>query len=212
MPRARAVAAAWPGPSPCAWVWQGRQAGRRRRASGRAGEAFIFVTQFPLMELIGGVSVNSRDELIGGVSVNSRDFWLSVSVSPAAGGGVTPRCRRLLLFWPPPIRQILPSRLSSLGEVHHFPAGASFSRSTSGEHQRWKSRPPERVSIVGFTCSGEDGRLRFWGVSVVARLLAGEPVAVRLHGVLFCTASSGTTTATKHHHGLSWCERLRRRV
>ena len=118
-----------------------RQAGRRRRwrrASGWAGEAFIFVTQFPLMELIGGVSVNSRDELIGGVSVNSRDFWLSVSVSPAAGGGVTPRCRRLLLFWPPPIRQILPSRLSSLSEVHHFPAGASFSRSTSGEHQRWK--------------------------------------------------------------------------
>ena len=175
-------------------------AGRQAGGGERTGEAFIFVTQFPLMELIGGVSVNSRD------------FWLSVSVSPAAGGGVTPRCRRLLLFWPPPIRQILPSRLSSLGEVHHFPASASFSRSTSGEHQRWKSRPPERVSVVGFTCSSEDGRLRFWGVSVVARLLAGEPVAVRLHGVLFCTASSRTTTATKHHHGLSWCERLRRRV
>ena len=124
-----AAVAARPGPSPCtcAWAWRGRQAGRRRwRASGRVGKAFIFVTQFPLMELIGGVSVNSRDELIGGVSVNSRDFWLSVSVSPAAGGGVTPRCRRLLLFWPPPIRQILPSRLSSLGEVHHFPAAQVF--------------------------------------------------------------------------------------
>ena len=147
--RARAPPPPPPGPSPCAWQADG--------GGERTGEAFIFVTQFPLMELIGGVSVNSCDELIEGVSVNSRDFWLSVSVSPAAGGGVTPRCRRLLLFWPPPIRQILPSRLSSLGEVHHFPAGASFSRSTSGEHQRWKSRPPERVSIVGFTCSGEDG-------------------------------------------------------
>jgi hypothetical protein len=91
-------------------------------------------------------------------------------------------------------------------------SSASSSRSTSGEHQRWKSRPPERVSVVGFTCSGEDGRLRFWGVSVVARLLAGQPVAVLLHGVFFCTASSGTTTTAKHHHGFSWCERLRRRV
>ena len=60
------------------------------RAGERAGEAFIFVTQFPLMELIGGVSVNSCDELIGGVSVNSRDFWLSVSVSPTAGGRCDP--------------------------------------------------------------------------------------------------------------------------
>ena len=118
--RARAPPPPPPGPARARARGRG-EAGRRRRrrrASGRAGEAFIFVTQFPLMELIGGVSINSRDELIGGVSVNSRDFWLSVSVSPAAGGGVTPRCRRLLLFWPPPI--------SSLGEVHHFPAAQVF--------------------------------------------------------------------------------------
>jgi hypothetical protein len=194
-------------------AWRGRQAMSERTGTWRvSGWAFILSLNLSLMELIGGVSVNSHDELIGGVSVNSCDFWLSVSVSPAARGDVTPRCRWLLLLWPPPIRQILLSRLRILSEVHHFPASASSSRSTSGEHQRWKSRPPERVSVVGFTCSGEDGRLRFWGVSVVARLLAGEPVAVRLHSVLFCTASSGTTTATKHHHGLSWCERLRRRV
>ena len=150
----RARAPPWPG---LARARARGEAGRRRRrrASERTGgRGLYFVTQFPLMELIGGVSVNSCDELIGGVSVNSRDFWLSVSVSPAAGGGVTPRCHRLLLFWPPPIRQILPSRLRSLGEIHHFPASASSSRSTSGEHQRWKSRPPERVSVVGFTCSG----------------------------------------------------------
>jgi hypothetical protein len=59
------------------------------------------------------------------------------------------------------------------------------------------------------------GECRWWhdySLSVVARLLTGEPVAVPLHGVLFCTASSGTTTTAKHHHGFSWCERLRRRV
>ena len=122
--RRRRSSPARPEPMRVGVAWQAGR--RRRRASGRAGEAFIFVTQFPLIELIRGVSVNSCDELIEGVSVNSRDFWLSVSVSPAAGGGVTPRCRRLLLFWPPPIRQILPSRLSSLGEVHHFPAAQVF--------------------------------------------------------------------------------------
>ena len=204
-PARAAAAAARPGPSPCAWAWRGRQAGRRRRrrASGRAGEAFIFVTQFPLMELIGGVSVNSRDELIGGVSVNSRDFWLSVSVSPTAEGRCdpsVPSTSRLLAsaYKSNPLLSVKISWRNT-----PLSSSASSSRSTSGEHQRWKSRPPERVSVVGFTCSGEDGRLRFWGVSVVARLLAGEPVAVPLHGVLFCTASSGTTTTTKHHHGLS---------
>ena len=66
--RAAAAAAARPGPCPCAWAWAwawrgvarrgeaGRQAGGRRRASGRAGEAFIFET----------------DELIG---IDWRSFW-----------------------------------------------------------------------------------------------------------------------------------------
>ena len=193
MPHARARAAPAARPEPV-------RVARQAAASERKGEAFIFVTQFPLMELIGGVSVNSRD------------FWLSVSVSSTAGGRCDPSV--------PPASPLLASAyktnppLSVKFSWRSTPlsSSASFSRSTSGEHQRWKSRPPERVSVVGFTCSGEDGRLRFWGVSVVARLLAGEPVAVRLHGVLFCTASSGTITTTKHHHGFSWCERLRRRV
>ena len=131
---------------------------------------------------------------------------------PPQKGGVTPRCRRLLVFLASAYKTnpLLSVRFSWRSTP--LSSSASSSRSTSGEHQRWKSRPPERVSVVGFTCSGEDGRLRFWGVSVLARLLAGEPVAVLLHGVLVCTASSGTTTTTKHHHGLSWCERLRRRV
>ena len=142
----------------------------------------------------------------------SRDSWLSVSVSPTAEGRCDPSVPSASRFLAsayktnPLLSVKLPWRSTPLS------SSASSSRSTSGEHQRWKSRPPERVSVVGFTCSGEDGRLRFWGVSVVARLLAGEPVAVPLHGVLFCTASSGTTTTAKHHHGFSWCERLRRRV
>ena len=41
---------------------------------------------------------------------------------PPQKGGVTPRCRRLLVFWSLAIKQILSSRLISLGEVHHFPA------------------------------------------------------------------------------------------
>ena len=129
----------------------------------------------------------------------------------ARGRGVARR-RRLLVFWPLPIKENPPFSVKLSWRNTPLSSSASSSRSTSGEHQRWKSRPPERVSVVGFICSGEDGRLRFWGVSVLARLLAGEPVAVLLHGVLVCTASSGTTTTTKHHHGLSWCERLRRRV
>ena len=160
------------------------------------------------------------------MEVNSHDFWLSVSVSPTAEGRCDPSVPSAsrLLASAYKTNPLLSVKLSWRNTP--LSSSASSSRSTSGEHQRWKSRPPERVSVVGFICSGEDGRLRFWGVSVVARLLAGEPVAVRLHGVLIagepvavrlhgvliCTASSGTTTATKHHHGLSWCERLRRRV
>jgi len=109
-------------------------------------------------------------ELIGGVSGNSRDSWLSVSVSPTAVSAYKTN---------PPLSVNLAWRTTPLS------SSASSSRSTSGEHQRWKSRPPERISVVSFTCSGEDGRLRFWGVSVLARLLAGEPVAVPLHGILF---------------------------
>jgi len=59
MPHARArAAAAAARPGPCPWAWRGvaRQAGGRRRASGRAGEAFIFET----------------DELIG---FDWRSFW-----------------------------------------------------------------------------------------------------------------------------------------
>ena len=163
----------------------------------RAGEAFIFDTQFPVTNWL---------------EVNSRDFWLSVSVSPTAEGRCDPSVPSASRFLASAYKtnHLLSVKLS--WRSTSLSSSASSSRSTSGEHQRWKSRPPERVSVVGFICSGEDGRLRFWGVSVLARLLAGEPVAVLLHGVLVCTASSGTTTATKHHHGLSWCERLRRRV
>ena len=63
---------------------------------------------------------------------------------------------------------------------------ASPFRSISGEHQRWKSRPPERVSVVRFICSGEDGRLRFWGVSLATRLLAGDSVATTRQPFLHC--------------------------
>ena len=70
MPHARAHRRRPARPEPVA-----RQAAAAAAASERTGgRGLYFVTQFPLMELIGGVSVNSRDELIGGVSVNSRDF------------------------------------------------------------------------------------------------------------------------------------------
>ena len=189
MPHARsraAAAAARPGPSPCPWAWAWRgEAWRGERADGRARPLFLKL---------------------------SRDFWLSVSVSPTAEGRCDPSVPSASRFLASAYKTnpLLSVKLSWRSTP--LSSSASSSRSTSGEHQRWKSRPPERVSVVGFTCSGEDGRLRFWGVSVLARLLAGEPVAVLLHGILVCTASSGTTTTTKHHHGLSWCERLRRRV